>query len=325
MVPLIRPEIPGYVLMPTMAQQMGVMSIGTFHKRWGDQILLTNNGSLSGAWMRVFGEARKQQWGSRVAGLNYELAPKFDGHLWGVQFGLDLMAGENSWGQHRLGLFYSHAEASGTVFGNTLAINTNRSGRLSLQGDSIGGYLTQVGHGGWYVDAVAMYTWLDGKASSYGGVGAGTSGNSVTVSLESGLPFAISGSWTLEPQAQLIWQHIDFDDTQDPYSSIDYRALNALTGRLGLRLEGNMTINGMPLQSFVSADLWHDFAQNSNVVFNDRNVATAIGGTALELRSGLSVKLTSNVSAYGSVGYTTNLDEEKRKSFSGNLGVRVKW
>jgi autotransporter family porin len=60
-------------------------------------------------------------------------------------------------------------------------------------------------------------------------------------------------------------------------------------------------------------------------VFNDRNVATAIDGTSLELRGGLAMRMTANISGYASVGYTTSLDGRDRRSLGGNVGVRARW
>jgi len=37
------------------------------------------------------------------------------------------------------------------------------------------------------------------------------------------------------------------------------------------------------------------------------------------------MQLNSNVAAFGSVGYTTNLGGETQRSIGGNLGIRVKW
>jgi len=299
--------------MPVMAQQMGIETIGTFHKRRGDQALLDQYGVASGAWMRLLGEKREQQWSSMIAGINYQLAPKIDGHLWGIQIGLDLFGRETAWGQDRVGVFYTHTETSGTIYGNTLAVDGARSGRLALQGDSIGGYWTNVGRNGWYVDAVAMYTWLNANAASDRRIGAKSNGSAVTASLEGGAPFQISQRLTLEPQAQIVWQHVNLGNTRDPFTTINYESFDAVTGRLGLRLEDSTFVNNAPLQSFLSVNIWHDFSQTANVVFNDRNVATRMEGTSLELRGGLSTQLTRNVAAYGSLGYMTNLGEAYRQ------------
>lgn len=74
-----------------------------------------------------------------------------------------------------------------------------------------------------------MYTWLGGSTSSIQGVGIDTDGNAIVASLESGVPFTIADNWTLEPQAQLIWQRVDFDDTRDLYSAIDFQSFDAVT------------------------------------------------------------------------------------------------
>lgn len=314
------------MLAPAMAQQMGIASLGTFHKRRGDQSLLDNLGVASAAWMRVLGEAHDQTWDSTVGGVSYQLAPRFDGRLWGFQVGLDLLGFESDWGQDRLGLFYTYTDSRGTIYGNTLAINGNRSGRLSLEGNSVGAYWTHIGQSRWYLDAVVMHTWLDGHAKSDDAMGADLDGTGLTASLEGGMPFRINGNWAIEPQAQLIWQRIRFDDTSDLFSTIDYDSFDSLTGRLGARLEGNMAASSRtPWQSFVSADVWHNFSETADVKFNGRNVGSEIKGTSLELRAGLSVRMTENIGGYASVGYTTNLGGEDRESISGDLGIRIRW
>ncbi|MEJ5902446.1 autotransporter outer membrane beta-barrel domain-containing protein [[Ochrobactrum] teleogrylli] len=147
-------------------------------------------------------------------------------------------------------------------------------GSLDIDGDGIGAYWTHIGPSGWYVDADGMYNWLDGEAVSNYGAGADLSGDSILLSLESGYPFALGGGWKLEPQAQIIWQRVDFDDTYDQYSSIDYDASNSWTGRLGLRLEADTTINEVPVQPFVDVNLWHNFSSSYATQFNDGSMTT---------------------------------------------------
>jgi outer membrane autotransporter protein len=324
-IPLIRPEIPGYVIAPAMAQQMGIASIGTFHKRRGDQSLLDDVGTADAVWLRVFGGTHDQKWNSAVSGANYQLGPKIEGDLWGIQAGLDVYSFKNDWGQDRFGLFYTHIGAGGTVYGNTLAVDNSRSGTLSLRGDSVGGYWTHIGQDGWYLDGVAMHTWLDGNASSIEGIRVPLSGDAVTASLEGGMPFQISESWVLEPQAQLIWQHIGFDKTGDTYSSIDYRGFDSVTGRLGARLEGSMMVYATPWQPFVSADLWHAFSQAANTMFNTTNIATSLEGTSLELQGGVSVPIANNIATFAAVSYTTNVSGPMQRSIGGNIGIRIRW
>lgn len=324
--PLIRTEIPGYTIAPAIGQQMGIAALGTFHARQGDQSLLDSYGYVPGAWGRFFGQSLDQGWNASVGGVNFELDPKFDGHIWGLQTGLDFVGKDHEDGsQDRLGLFYTHTQATGDLTGNVLAVLQAESGDLDIDGDGLGAYWTHIGSTGWYVDAVAMVTWLNGDATSNQGVGADISGNALLASLEGGYPFALGNGWALEPQAQLIWQRVDLDDTEDLYSGIDYKALDSWTGRLGLRLEYGTTLNGIAIKPFVDVNLWHNFSSDYDVVFNDTPVTTQLEGTWLELGGGLSTQVTQNVGVYGALHYTTGLDSNDSEGFGGNIGLRVKW
>ncbi len=99
-----------------------------------------------------------------------------------------------------------------------------------MTGTSFGGYWTHIGPQGWYLDAVLMGTWYGGDANSNEGQGIDVDGHGVTASLEGGYPIALSESWTLEPQAQLIWQSLSLDDQADRYSSISFDSDNAGRG-----------------------------------------------------------------------------------------------
>lgn len=327
---------------------MGIAALGTFHQRRGDQSLLTGSRTgaatfamagplgdqtLSGrsgpppaAWGRLFGGSREQQWSPTINGLDFQIGPEIDGHIWGLQAGLDLFGLDHEDGSEDIfGLFYTHAEASGDITGFTLATPNNASGELDLNGDSIAAYWTHFGASGWYVDAVAMHTWLGGDATSNRGIGAELDGTVFAASLEGGYPFALGSGWTLEPQAQVIWQHIDLDDTSDPLTSINYESFDAFTGRLGARLEANMRVETMTLQPFLDVNLWHNFAATDTIVFNARAVAIESEGTQLELGGGISAQVTQSLSLYGEGGFGFGLDDSDAETVSGGIGLRFQW
>ena len=169
------------------------MGLAPPHLRWagsqGDQTLSGRSGPPPAAWGRLFGGSREQQWSPTINGLDFQIGPEIDGHIWGLQAGLDLFGFEHEdGGEDRVGLFYTHTEASGDITGYTLARPNNPSGELDLNGDSIAAYWTHIGASGWYVDAVAMITWLDGDATSNRGIGAELDGNVFAASLEGGYP-----------------------------------------------------------------------------------------------------------------------------------------
>ncbi|WMT92883.1 autotransporter outer membrane beta-barrel domain-containing protein [Pelagibacterium sp. H642] len=324
--PLIRPEIPGYVVAPAIAQRMGIAALDRFHAREGDQSLLNELGTASAGWGRLFGRSVDQSWAAEIGGLDFDLDPRFDGEIWGLQAGLDILAEEDTLGaQNRVGIFFTHTAAHGHTSGTTLAQIDRESGSLTLNSESLGGYWTYVDPEGWYLDAVAMVSWLHGEAVSDRGIGADIWGHALLASLEAGYPFALNENWTIEPQAQLIWQNVHLDDTEDQFSSIEYGALNGLTGRLGFRLEGDLEAGDVPVQPFADVNFWHNFGSSYTATFNDRPVTTNVGGTSLELGAGLAAEISPDVSLYGAVNYTMGLSGQGNGGFGGHVGLRVSW
>jgi hypothetical protein len=180
--PIIRPEIPGYTMTPAITQQMGLAALDKFHARHGDEGLIQDE---TRGWGRIFGQASEQSWSPTIAGLDYQLAPKFEGRIWGIQVGQDIFGVDHEDGSRdRAGLSYTHTAAQGDTIGNTLAQIQVESGRLDLTGDALGVYWNRVKPDSWYVDTVAMATWINGDAHSDRGIGADMSGMTYLASLE---------------------------------------------------------------------------------------------------------------------------------------------
>lgn len=63
-------------------------------------------------------------------------------------------------------------------------------------------------------------------------------GSGFIASLETGYPFAIpalGAGFTLEPQAQVMWQKTPFKDSEDRQSRVALGKTTGTTGRVGLR------------------------------------------------------------------------------------------
>src|SRR3546814_16669169 len=78
-----------------------------------------------------------------------------------------------------------------------------------------------------------MHSWFEGQTSASSGEAIDVDGKGWTASLEAGYPLALSANWTLEPQAQLLWQQVKLDDRADSFSTIDFATGDVLTGRAG--------------------------------------------------------------------------------------------
>ncbi len=319
-IPLYRPEVALYAAAPLVARQLGLLTIGTFHDRQGDQSLLTDANTRSGAWARAFGQSTRQQWSGQVS-------PSFNGSLFGLQSGVDLYAWADPSGhQDRLGFFAAYGRASGSVRGFAGGFENAPVGSLGIDATSIGAYWTHIGPSGWYIDAVAMQSWYNGSPSSITGLSARGEGTGQTLSLEGSYPIALGANLTLEPELQIIYQRTDLDDTRDLVSTVTYGASDAFTGRVGGRLQGNFPNGSTLLQPFLKANVWHTFSGYDSVTFAGTDIiGTRRMTTALELGGGVVARVSKTVGLFAAASYMTSLDNRQRETIQGNLGLRVSW
>jgi outer membrane autotransporter protein len=269
----------------------------------------------------------------RVIGLHNDqaqegaTASRFDGSLYGVQAGHDFYAHESDGGDRdHVGAFIGYTHADGRVDGNVGGFSNTRAGDLDVGADSVAAYWTHIGPANGYIDVVLMETWLHTSINSTQGFHNRTHSKLFTASLEGGKPLSLSQRLVLEPQVQVIWQHINTDAFQDPVSSVAFTPMNAITGRIGLRLQGNIVHDRQQWQPYLKANLWRDFHRTYNTVFAGvDDIPTNLASTAFEFGGGVTARLTRHVSLFGEVSYLTNLGTVHRRGAEGNLGFRIVW
>lgn len=322
-IPLYRIETPTYSAMPPIAHELALAALGTFHERQGEQALLQGSGGVPAAWARVIGQSTERNWRGTVA-------PTFDGSLWGVQMGLDLFARETEGGQRdRFGLFLGQTRADGDVRGFALGWFNLGVGEMDLEDRHLGLYWTHIAPGGAYIDAVLLGERFDGDATSRRGVGIELEGNGASASIEVGHPMAFTdtSSWRLEPQLQLIWQHVSFDDQADRFARVSFDSDDALIGRIGLRLSSDYETTRGLLQPYLKLNLWHGFSGEDRIAFDATVISTDHEFNAAEVGGGLVAKINEHVGLYLVADYTVDMGDqgEDRETIEGNLGVRVDW
>ncbi|MBO1540280.1 autotransporter outer membrane beta-barrel domain-containing protein [Pseudomonas sp. OA65] len=319
-IPLYRPEVPTWSVLPPAAAQLTLMALGTFHDRQGDQRLLTETGAFGAGWGRVYGTDLNKTWAGTVA-------PQFDGSIKGFQVGNDLYSSQLSGGQtQRIGFFVGHTELNGDIKGFNLGFEGRHAGKIELDGDSYGLYWTLTDPSGGYVDTVVMGTRLNGDNRSERGLKIDNRGHALTVSAEAGYPFAVSSDWVFEPQAQIIHQKVSLDTQDDGVSKVEFDSDGAWTGRLGARLKGRYQVSGMPVEPYLRANLWHTFSGTDSVTFDDtERVETQQQSSSGDLGVGVIVSLAPAVAVYAAADYNQNLDSNQQHSVRGNIGVRISW
>ena len=319
-IPIFRPEAAVYAKVPQLAREMGMLMLGQFHIREGDQSLLGDDEDAHETWARLY-----------VTGLNQHggglLSPQFDGTVTGVQGGFDLVTDKDDDGTtERFGPFAGYAHTDGDVKGFVLGQRNFGAGSAPMDQTSVGAYWTRVAPSRWYADAVGMVSWYDTSPHSNRGIGTHFDGLGVLLSLESGYPIALDDDINLEPMGQLVWQSVDFGANSDPISRMAFDTPDAWYGRLGARLEDQTAIAQTPTQLFLQGDIWKSFGGKDTTVYdNVIPLSLPFTHTDIELGAGANAQLSEDLSLYIRADYTFSIDGNQQRAIQGNMGLRYAW
>ena len=223
--PIIGPEIATYGVVQPIARQMGLQILGTLHERIGDTLTVANTGGEGAGlgrsdWARFFGQGIDNRYQAFAD-------PRASGWTGGFQGGVDVWRGSILPG-HRdaAGVYVAFANSNIAVDGlvtNAAATGyaQSRTGTLGLNAYSTGGYWTHYGPSGWYLDAVVQGTYYNGNAMTQS-ASLPINGTGFISSLEGGypIPLPLGPRFVLEPQAQMIWQQVTFQDGNDAWARL---------------------------------------------------------------------------------------------------------
>ena len=330
--PIIGPELATYGVVQPIARQMGLQTLGTLQERAGDTLTLANTGgdgagSVRSDWARFFGQGIDNRYEAFAD-------PHASGWTGGFQGGVDLWRGSFLAG-HRdaAGVYLAFSNSTMTV--NGLVTNAaatgyvqSRTGTLGLSGYTAGGYWTHYGPGGWYLDAVVQGTYYTGSAMTQF-ASLPINGAGFISSLEGGypIPLPLGPRFVLEPQAQIIWQQVSFNQADDGLGPVALGTTSGPTGRVGVR--GMWTIigeNGQVWQPYVRANLWRDWGAEATTTFGIDQVPLIEQATRLEFAGGVTGKLGGGVSLFAQAGYQFGLDGAFiRNGVQGDIGLRYVW
>ncbi|MFC0246746.1 autotransporter outer membrane beta-barrel domain-containing protein [Falsochrobactrum ovis] len=278
----------------------------------------------NGVWGRIEGAHNKVEPRTSTSDTDYNQ------NVFKFQAGVDGMLHENENGTLIGGVFVQY------VHGKTKTKSVHGDGEISTDGYGFGGTLTWYGNEGFYVDAQAQATWYDSDLSSRIanlGFTSGNDGFGYALSLESGKRFAIDPQWSVTPQAQLVYSHVDFDSFTDVFgAAVSLDRGESLQGRLGITLDHeNSWQNAMGMTDrahvYGIANLYYEFLSGTRV-----DVAgTSFASEKDRLWGGLGIGGSYNwnddkYSIYGEGIVNTSLNNfGDSYTLKGNIGFRVKW
>ncbi len=152
---------------------------------------------------------------------------------------------------------------------------------------------------------------FDGRFTTpTGGQTTGMNGTSVAASIEAGIPFPLPW-WNLafEPQAQLVWQHLNFQNRTDVDGiNVDLGSPNQGMARVGFRLTRPFqTENGMHFTPYLKGNLLQGIGGSSDVHLSGVAFGTGTVGTELQVGGGITATLTRQLSLYGDVAWQSQV------------------
>jgi outer membrane autotransporter protein len=337
--PAYRDPVPTLVVVQSQAARVGLGTLGTYHDRvgWHDVDRKAQGGNeRRAAWGRWFGHSNSfSRRGDTMAEQDSQFrkhGPAYDNEMMGLQVGHDLFAHSSHSGATQVvGLHVGFAEAHsriGAVYGGD-------SGTSRLDSVAGGLYWTWRASRGAYLDALLQVADYDSEATLQGEAQRIKSdGRGYSASLEGGAPLRLRNGWMLEPQAQLVYQKIHFDDTQEQFAQVSHIGVRALNGRLGTRVTRNwVSPAGQARSAWFRMQAWHDFDRHSTSRVSSIGTGEAdavdvhadLGGTRGQLQLAVSGELVKDFSAFVSGDYDFALDGRRGNGYSWRFGIRRMW
>jgi outer membrane autotransporter protein len=328
--PNYREETSLYAAIPAMALLYGSTLLDTLHERVGEEgtdRFAANSGSGNLGWGRVIG-ANGVQHGDTSGVLSGSTGgPAFSYTFTGLQAGMDVYRQDRPDGSRdQAGGYFAIGADRGTV-----THFDGRQGDSDFNAYSLGGYWTHFGAGGWYTDAILQGTFYDMVSTGNRGLPAlQTAGQGAAASIEAGYPFKFAGGYFIEPQAQLVYQHVNINNASDIAAQIRFSDVDSLLGRIGARFGRTWTIDDSQrtVTAWVRPNLWNEFLGNPVTSFSSETgfipFHADLGGLWGEVNLGVSGQIAANASLYANASYRSRFDGGGF-AYTGKAGLRVDW
>lgn len=328
--------VAGYVSMPRVNQEQGLLSVGTLHERRGSYTNFnlakcsTCDNYLSETWGRILGKHLKLDGKKRL---------NLDTDVYGLQLGHDLVNNLFADGSHNyIGAYFSYTKAN-TDFSdkyravNGLIAHNKKTGKGNSEAFNLGLTNTYFSVDNSYIDLVGQFSALRNKYDAHKSTSSiHQNGFGVAVSAEAGSAFNFGqndikqSDWSIEPQMQLVYQYINLDNFKDKYRSVDQNNQKLLRGRIGVRLAYNDQVQSEQRSSlYTIANVWHDFIKPSSIEVGRDRLSEKYNSSWGEIGLGAKTPIVKDTYLYGDARLEHNFSSTKHQGYQGNIGVEHKW
>ncbi|WP_370578413.1 autotransporter outer membrane beta-barrel domain-containing protein [Snodgrassella alvi] len=315
--PLYRKEVPLFAAIASQLRQADSLMLANMHQRIGSTPLPDERMS----WGRVIASRSDTQ-------QNGPANARTTGNYAGLQLGSDIWS-SNGW---RAGGYVGYLHGNLDVDGFTSGIDT-RAGKNTTKSYFIGAYGNYTRENGAYADFVVQGARHHVDIKPDNNPAGKQKGHGVTASVEIGQPFTLgSSNWKLEPQAQIIHQWLDLNDSDiSGRTTVSHGHNNAWLFRLGGRLEGSYQLNKGSLRPYARVNFFYspDGADHTSYITNVATTRLNAGAShaSTELAIGGTYDITNKVKAYGEIGHTWSNggDAHTKAPVNGSVGLKINW
>lgn len=312
-----RKEVPMFAAIPALLRQADNIMQGNMHQRIGNTPFLDSPMT----WGRFINKRINLQQ-SGIANAHSK------GNYTGLQLGSDILQNK----EWRMGAYFGYLRGDLSVDGFASGKN-GRVGSNKIDSYFLGAYGTYMQDNGTYVDIVLQGAHHHTDVKPNGNKNSKQKGYGFSASIETGKPFNLSDSgWKLEPQAQIIHQWLNLDDSHvSGNTKIKQSHINKWLFRVGGRFEGLFQTETGILRPYARANLFYSPNGADRINFASQSASTKFSNGAKYLSSeialGGSYELNNQMSIYTEVGHTwTNGGKARVKApFSSSIGIKANW
>jgi outer membrane autotransporter protein len=316
--PAVAPAVPAYITAPSALFNAGLQDLDSLHRRLGEirdsQALGTDAGGE--VFVRGLGGSYDAVSNRGFGGYGYNFSEDYGA----TQIGGNWIARNDQDGTLRAGF----AGTFGRLWMQPSAVDGASKALFNTQTGA--GVVTWQARSGWYIDGIVSAGAFDGSVTTeQAGAGTGLNGSSVAVSVEAGYPFPLPAGFSLEPQAQLVYQHLDFRNRVDGNGiDVNIGGLNQSIARAGVRLVHPFVgPEETRITPYAKLNVLQGFGSTGDATIGNVPFGVANYGTSVQIGGGVTGTLTRTISVYGDVAWQQNVvNDGGFRGWSFNAGLR---